>query len=590
MGNTCGSLNKLESAVVTTWTDREIRHGPATCFCYNPCTNDVRIEKMLELKIHECVIVEDERDPSKTQYMYGPCIFRLEHAYQKVGPVRKSPVLDQNDYIIVTDKNGEKRIERGPKVMQLVYGESYSEVKEAVIVNVNEYIVLLDKANHDEPLRHIRGPCKVYPNPYEEVLPERGNIIRKCIEINDSHAIWLKKADGRVVLIEEPQMFMPGVGETIEKHVNKTLLKESEFCIIISPEGENLLKRGCAREAGQRAFFLPPFHQFLIFRMGPRNLEVFHTLPDFIPINFNIRTSDNVQVKVDIRISFQIFDPAQYALKPVDFVTQISHWVQNELLDAFAQQTFRDFLKHYAASARSVTQASQEIFREFGVKILDVQLLAFQCLDHDTQELLDKDIITRVTKQNELLAKEADVEIMRREKEIQMQRMDIQYEQAIKRNQMELKEKELDVSLRMKEVDLQIQEEHKRTELMKIKKGNVVEEGRFEGEAQGRSVEAFLESLPKDLTIDQRVAIWQQLRDLEKAAMVYSKVSAIEMHMPGTELKKFDINVDAGAKKHLDGNPMLLPAILGYTGDQDLAQNNRARVAPADGEERHKRR
>jgi hypothetical protein len=156
-----------------------------------------------------------------------------------------------------------------------------------------------------------------------------------------------------------------------------------------------------------------------------------------------------------------------------------------------------------------VTEASHKIFNEFGLKLLDVQLIHFACVDVATQQLLDRDIITRVTKQNELLAKEADVEIMKREKEVQMQQMgqttihnikhiaskrrnrtcdwtvavsvslpglislffllvppvcccflcfvcvsDINFEKQIKENTMELKRKELDVSRRMKEVDL----------------------------------------------------------------------------------------------------------------------------------------
>ncbi len=151
-----------------------------------------------------------------------------------------------------------------------------------------------------------------------------------------------------------------------------------------------------------------------------------------------------------------------------------------------------DFLKHYAASARTVTEASHRVFNEFGIKLLDVQLIHFACVDQATQSLLDRDIITRVTKQNELLAREADVEIMKREKEVQMQQvthqpsrqrsralgstsahvmltrwpagpclflffflpfsqMDIEFEKSIKENTMELKRKELDVSRTKKE-------------------------------------------------------------------------------------------------------------------------------------------
>lgn len=71
----------------------------------------------------------------------GPCIFKLEHAYQSVGPVCAAEVLDQNDYVIVTEKNGNKRTETGPRVVQKVFGETYSRILEAINVNINEYIV-----------------------------------------------------------------------------------------------------------------------------------------------------------------------------------------------------------------------------------------------------------------------------------------------------------------------------------------------------------------------------------------------------------------------------------------------------------------
>ena len=159
-------------------------------------------------------------------------------------------------------------------MMNKTFGETYSRVMEAINVNVNEYIVLQDKANNASPIRHIRGPAKVYPTPsvprqhkrrgkgklrravnrsrtlisdllfllslcssYEEVVPdEQKQMVRKCVEINDATAIWLKQPDGLVLLVDQPQFYMPGVGEKVEKAVQKTLLKESEFCIMIMSE------------------------------------------------------------------------------------------------------------------------------------------------------------------------------------------------------------------------------------------------------------------------------------------------------------------------------------------------------------------
>lgn len=146
---------------------------------------------------------------------------------------------------------------------------------------------------------------------------------------------------------------------------------------------------------------------------------------------------------------------------------------------------------------------------------------------------------------------------------------------------MQLKRKELDVTLRMKEVDLQIQEERKRIDLMEVKKSNVVMEGSFEGEAQGRAVSAFMSALPEEFSSEQKLAVWEKLRELEKSAMVYSKVSSIEMYAPGTEVKRFDLNVEAGAKKFINEQPMLLPSILGYSGDGGVSMMNSGATSPS---------
>ncbi len=82
---------------------------------------------------------------------------------------------------------------------------------------------------------------------------------------------------------------------------------------------------------------------------------------------------------------------------------------------------------------------------------------------------------------------------------------------------------------------------------MEIKKQNMVTEGAFEGEAQGRSVQAFMNALPEQFSAEQKLGLWTRLRDLEGSAMLYSKVARIEMNTPGTEVKKFEVNVGTGA-------------------------------------------
>lgn len=297
----------------------------------------------------------------------------------------------------------------------------------------------------------------------------------------------------------------------------------------------------------------------------------FSTLPTYIPNNFLIRTSDNVQVRVDLRISFSIFQPELYVVKPIDFYNQIRYWIQNEMLDSYAKVSFRDFLKTYADTSIAATERSHSFFNEFGIQIIDVQVINFVCENSKTQDLLEQDIVTNVMKQNELRAKETDVEIMKKEKLVKIEQKDIEYQFALKENEMALKKKELDIQLRTKEVELQVAEEKRRTELMEVKRQNAVKEGAYEGQAQGESVKAFFDALPNNLNAEGKMSVWLTLRDMDRSAMLYSKVKEISILPPGADMKKFELKIDEGGKQFLADQPLLLPAIMGYSTDQNTA-------------------
>lgn len=59
-------------------------------------------------------------------------------------------------------RDGTKRTLTGPAVYVPTYGDSWTSKENCITVPINNYIVVEDAANHDQPLRHVRGPCKHY--------------------------------------------------------------------------------------------------------------------------------------------------------------------------------------------------------------------------------------------------------------------------------------------------------------------------------------------------------------------------------------------------------------------------------------------
>ncbi len=195
----------------------------------------------------------------------------------------------------------------------------------------------------------------------------------KCQEVNQLVALHVKRRDGVVDLIDKPQFYMPDVGEEVVKRVARIVMIESDFCILKGPDGQVYIKDG--KQQDNRAFFVQPFFEFLEFDVGAKKQSILSKLPTFIGHQFVIRTADNVLLELDLRISYQIQDPKVFGLNPIPFQSHIINWAQNELLDMFAKVDLRQFMKAYSTMAIASIKSGTDYFTNFGIAILDIQVL-----------------------------------------------------------------------------------------------------------------------------------------------------------------------------------------------------------------------
>ena len=122
-------------------------------------------------------------------------------------------VLDQDDYIVVRAADGTKKRVDGACVYRPEYGETIvTREAQSIQVPINHYMILKDNNDNIEPIKHIRGPIKYYPDTFQEVeINPRTNLkFFPCIEINTNNAIHLQRADGFVELVDAPQFYARG--------------------------------------------------------------------------------------------------------------------------------------------------------------------------------------------------------------------------------------------------------------------------------------------------------------------------------------------------------------------------------------------
>ena len=464
------------------------------------------------------------------------------------GGVYKSPcvMLNADEYLIVADKNGHKTTVRGPKSFRPDgFGTVWSGKFRSILIPVNCYIIVQDTNSSDEPVRHVRGPRKFYPESFEVVrvnpAKRKGDNGEQyhfeCIHISAKRACHLQTKDGVVKLIDDAQFYMPLVGEKVLATVNLQLLLTTDFCIVKAPNGKIQVLNGQNHE--DRAFFMKPFHEFVYFR-GDESDEgqyILSTLPQFLNHNFMIRTSDNVGVDMVLRISYQITDVPMFCANPIQFVGYMQNYVQDEFLDRFARVNLREFMQSFTAQAIASIDVVSHTFEKFGMSILDIQILDFHCNENKVEKMLETAIHTSVTKNNVLRAVQNDVLIQEQTNEIMRRQKDLEVQMALKENEVELQKVVLGNAIRIKEMEIQIMEEEKRSSLLEVKRGNDLTEYEFKGRGKGHNLREFMNGIDENLSTDEKMAVWMRSMDLEQSEMLYQMVNEIRIQPANASMK-----------------------------------------------------
>lgn len=323
----CFSLFANQQAIVTGCSTRELVEGPQSCHCFCPCISAYEVREMADVKTNEMVTIINENDPTKNRNEFGPKLVRIDHPWERIGKVEQCTVLDSDDYIIVLGVDGTKRVERGPKVYFPVYGEVAEPKRNSVQVPVNSYMIIMDSNNTEHPMLHVKGPCKFYPNAFQSVTRNTHQNLDyfSCIEITRNLAVHLQRRDGHVELIDEPQFYMPMPGETVLCVVERNIMLLTDFAILKSPNGDITIKNG--QRAEDRSFHLTPFQSFVKFNCDSEK-TILSTLPTFMTHKINVRTSDNVVMDLELRISFQIQDVDLFSKNPIDFYPAMKNHVR----------------------------------------------------------------------------------------------------------------------------------------------------------------------------------------------------------------------------------------------------------------------
>lgn len=502
----------------------------------------------MELAQNEWALIMDDLDPSLNHYVFGPQLYTLQNAWERVADRGSCTVLDSDDYIFVTKGDGSKISVKGPLKYEPQIGDVASPIMQALSVPVNNYIIINDANEPLRPIHHLPGPMKFYLEPFQNLIKNGQGDFWPMIEVTANKAVHLQRSNGNVEMLSDPQFYMPEVGERVLAVVTKQLMQNTDFCILKGPDGTIKLKNGS--NPLERAFFLEPFHNYVKFKLNGKDTTILSTLLQVLNHTFEVRTNDNVVLKIDAVINFQITDVSKFSEKPIDFDSYVRISVQNELLAWSAQKTVREFQATYSQIAADTNDRCLLRFSPFGITIQNIQV-QFQCADAKIHALLQTFAQTKVTKSTELAQRKADIAQQRQMNETERvkKEQDVANAQARNnqiiatakmQNEQQVRDKINEQNIRLKEMETEIATETKRAELLKVRRGNDLLEAEYRGRVKGAVLREFLSGIDEKLTAEQKLFVWKKKLDLEQSILLYDKVDSISMYPPRADLKLFN--------------------------------------------------
>jgi len=200
----------------------------------------------------------------------------------------------------------------------------------------------------------------------------------------------------------------------------------------------------------------------------------------FMGYAFVVRTHDNVEIILDIVFGWQIVNVEKMINKTKDTKNDICLKARSEIIEKVAKQPFRQFMGEVnAVVENAVLQADSSFYEERGIRVTSIQVEGFSCKHQQTEKVLQETVQETTNKMNKVLKQETANEVIRVE--------------------MEGKIREEELKKRV----LEIQYEHEQ----------IV--ARTSGEAASRRVVSFLESLGDELSLDQKLLVFNVLEKKE---------------------------------------------------------------------------
>jgi len=444
-------------------------------------------------------ITVEETLSGKLTMVKGPCTW-FPGPYDKASEKQTAIALQDDEYVFLKDaSSGQRWVEKGPSLLFLEpmwraegADSKKSGVRKAFVLKSNEYIRLVD-GNTGKVTVH-RGESKVFPGP-DDVPLDSG--VQQAVQVDGEHAVLVRdRCSGQLRLVTEKQAFVPGPHDNIEEIRELIKLAEHEAMILKDIDGKYQYYYGSAEKRAPdqpSAFFLPPHTEIvkMWWSRGPRrerkdvSFERFDCRPHFMKLEFNCRTSDNVELVLDGVIFWELVDLPAMWHHTSDTSGDMVYHIRSKFIQEVAQVTLKVFMETLHTISKGILEGDTEFYTERGIKVHSLEVTRYQCADKSTAAILEQIIQETTNRMNRLSQAESENEV------------------GLFKTQGQVEQSRLN------------------GDLLAIQHEQMQDEAQVTGTSESQRVASFLKGLEKDVPLlEDRIRMWQVLRKTEALSVV----------------------------------------------------------------------
>jgi hypothetical protein len=481
--------------------------GP-TLYCPHPYEEVSEIQKKKNLSATQYIIVTFTTTGER-RVVHGPLLYSprpLEHMSEILDMI----VLNNTDYIYVTDTTtGIIRMEHGPKTFCPGAYDIMSEVSQKIVLKNNQYAKIMD--NNTGIIRVERGPVTIIPTNYERILGG----IEISPEINDVRAVYVfDTKTGIYDLVENPGMFVPSPTQEIIEVRDKIRLEKNECMIIIDKTGKYIPMYG-GRDTS--AFFLPPYCKILEqdWTIGSvqRKVSKFDLRPQYMDFEFLIRTCDNVELYLKLNFYWQVINVEKMISATHNAPQDVCLHAQSEILSEISRINMKEFMESFNEIIhKAIATDEDNFYDDRGVKLIRVEITGRRCKDPDTEKNFQ-----------EIIKKKTD----------RIKNLEQQHGQN---------------EVRLEEISGQIEQEKLTAKLVEVKNTYLRNEQSKMGESDGARIKNFIEQLPEELTIEQKVGIYYDYQNTGRVKEL-TTMKNLTLYLTPKDLDIQMVNLNHNEKK-----------------------------------------